>query len=101
MEFNIRGLEEQIAILEAETNASDSADSESPIPMESLYDLRPGSVEVEWDEGETLQLELSIQGTDDIHSGTWQTIKDNQGGDVKATVTVPKQGDKRFYRFGN
>lgn len=98
---SVRALEEEIATLEAQVNEVKSQNPELTSSADSLYELRPGSVQVELEEGETLQLEMSIQGTDDIHSGTWQTLKDSQGSDVKATVTVPKQGEKRFYRFGN
>ena len=100
----VRALEEQIALLEAEAQINDEGiqDSSKSISSDSLYELRPGSVHVEVDEGEeTLQLEMSIQGTEDIQSGTWQTLKDSSGSDVKATVIIPKQGSKRFYRFGN
>ena len=100
----VRSLEEQIALLEAEAQINDEGiqDSSTSISSDSLYELRPGSVHIEVDEGEaTLQLEMSIQGTEDIQSGTWQTLKDSSGSDVKAAVIIPKQGSKRFYRFGN
>lgn len=100
----IRALEEQVALLEAKVqiNEYEIQDSSSSISSDSLFELRPGSVQVEVDEGEeTLHLEMRVQGTEDIQSGTWQTLKDSSGSDVKATVTIPKQGEKRFYRFGN
>ena len=95
----ILALEEQIASLEAQLNSYEQAEQDVSNASNSLYDLRPGSVQLE-SEGASLQLEMRVQGTDDIQSGAWQNLKDSQGSDVKATVTVPKQGDKRFYRFG-
>ena len=44
---------------------------------------------------------MKIETATDLSSDIWSDLKDNAGNEIKASVELPLDGEKRFYRFSS
>lgn len=67
---------------------------------EDVMEMRPGKLLTIADK-ESVQIEMKIETATDLSSSTWSDLKDEAGNEIKASVELPLDGDKRFYRFSS
>lgn len=77
-----------------------AASEMSQLTEDEILDLRPGCVRASV-QGNLLHLEMNLQTTENFEGDTWSNMVDESGDAMKATVEIPIEGGKRFYRFGN
>ena len=67
---------------------------------EDVMEMRPGKLLTIADK-DSVQIEMKIETAIDLSSDTWSDLKDDAGNEIKASVDLPLDGDKRFYRFSS
>lgn len=94
---------EEIGQLNQQLSESDNliqtVSDQAQLTEEEILDLRPGCVRASI-EGNSLHLEMNIQSKEDISGDIWSNMVDESGAEMKATIQIPIEGGKRFYRFG-
>ena len=63
-------------------------------------EMRPGKLLTIADK-DSVQIEMKIETAIDLSSDTWSDLKDEAGNEIKTSVELPLDGDKRFYRFSS
>lgn len=98
--------ETEYADLNEELNAlrADLATYESLLEenasAQDVIELRPGKMLATAGK-ESVQLEMKLETTTDLGTGTWSELKDGSGNAIKVSAELPVVDDKRFYRIGS
>lgn len=85
-------LREDLATYESLMIESASADD--------VMEMRPGKLLTIADK-DSVQIEMKIETATDLSSDIWSDLKDDSGNEIKASVELPLDGEKRFYRFSS
>ena len=85
-------LREDLATYESLMIESASADD--------VMEMRPGKLLTIADK-DSVQIEMKIETATDLSSDIWNDLKDDAGNEIKASVELPLDGEKRFYRFSS
>ena len=85
-------LREDLATYESLMIESASADD--------VMEMRPGKLLTIADK-DSVQIEMKIETATDLSSDIWSDLKDDAGNEIKASVELPLDGEKRFYRFSS
>lgn len=90
-------LSQEVADLRAQLELHET-NNQLKLSTDEVLDLRANSIGAAM-ENNILNLEMEIETSESLEEGSWHSLKDSSGNKVKASVGVPIQSTKRFYRI--